>query len=70
MSAGASIEERLTALERQMEEMRHELERQRKEENWIEKISGTFEGDPDFGEIIRLGREFRQSQRPPELGDD
>ncbi len=69
MSTAPSVEDRLSALERKMEEMQQKLERQRKEENWIEKITGSFEGDPDFEEIIRLGREFRQSQPPPEFDD-
>jgi len=63
MSTAPSVEHRLSALERQMEEMKRELDRKRKEENWIEKISGSFEGDPEFGEIIRLGREARQADR-------
>ncbi|MEX2216024.1 MAG: hypothetical protein WD768_18070 [Phycisphaeraceae bacterium] len=29
---------------------------------WIQQVAGTFENDPEFEEMIRLGREFRQSQ--------
>jgi hypothetical protein len=63
MDNSSTIEARLSALERQMEEVRREIDRQRKEGNWIEKITGSFKDDPDFGEIIRLGREARQADR-------
>lgn len=34
--------------------------------DWAERIGGTFKDDPDFEEMVRLGREFRQADRPPE----
>lgn len=63
MSTAPSIEERLSALECKMDQIMRELAKQRKNNNWIEKITGTFENDPDFGEIVRLGREARQADR-------
>ncbi len=32
--------------------------------NWIEKITGSFKDDPEFAEILRLGREIRKAERP------
>jgi len=34
--------------------------------NWIEKISGSMKDYPEFEEVCRLGREFRQSDRRPD----
>jgi hypothetical protein len=31
---------------------------------WWERIAGRFENDPTFDEIIRLGREYRESLSP------
>ena len=31
---------------------------------WWEHIVGSFAGDPDFEEAMRLGREYRESLRP------
>lgn len=31
---------------------------------WWERIAGRFENDPTYDEIIRLGREYRESLRP------
>ena len=49
-----------------MDEVKRELARERSGGNWVEKIAGSFEGDPDFEAALRLGSEFRQSQRPSE----
>jgi hypothetical protein len=34
------------------------------EQSWWERIAGRFENDPAFDEIVRLGREYRESLRP------
>ena len=28
--------------------------------NWIDRVKGSFKGDPEFGEILRLGKEIRE----------
>ena len=63
MSTAPSIEERLSALERQVEELKSKFD-QKSKGNWIEKITGTFENDPVFDEIVRLGAEIRRAERP------
>ena len=35
-------------------------------DNWLQRITGTFKDDPEFDEVIRLGREFREADRPRE----
>lgn len=61
----SSVEERLAKLENEVEQL--ELASlngsglSAKKPNWISKISGSFEGDPEFDEILRLGREERRS---------
>lgn len=32
--------------------------------NWIERITGTFEGDAEFAEIVKLGAELRRADLP------
>jgi len=27
--------------------------------NWLEKVAGSFENDPEFDEVVRLGKELR-----------
>jgi len=38
--------------------------------NRIEKITGSFEGDADFEEILRLGKEMRDAEQPDYLDDE
>ena len=62
-----SVEERLDELEKEMRFLKliraHELELSAKEPGWTSRVEGSFQGDPDFEEILRLGREERISDR-------
>ena len=61
MSEQATVEERLTLVERELAELKRRLPSVGSGTSWIERIAGTFKDDPDFEEIVRLGREFRKS---------
>ncbi len=72
MSTQPSLEERLTALEKQVAELQQQVEQLRKrwpltepKPNWLEQISGSMADFPEFDEVLRLGREIRQSMREP-----
>jgi hypothetical protein len=60
----ADIEKRLTNLEREVAHLRSQNERPRSKARWWEKIAGSFANDPLFEEAMRLGRKWRESQRP------
>ena len=62
-----TVEERLSIVERDLAELKQAVSRGKK--SWIAKISGSFKGDPDFGEILRLGREIREADTPGDPGD-
>ena len=59
----ASVEQRLARLEREIEELKkaRKSEQSSKAGNWVSKITGTFKDDPEFDEILRLGREERKA---------
>jgi hypothetical protein len=59
-----SVEERLAILEQEMAELKRTGRATPTKENWIDKVAGSFEGDPEFDEILRLGKEIRQADRP------
>ena len=61
MAEQVTIEERLTVVEKDLAELKGQFASHKGEKSWIEKVAGTFKGDSDFGEIVRLGREFRKS---------
>ena len=55
-----SVEERLSAVEQQLADLKRRLS-SNNGGSWLERIAGTFKDDADFAEIVRLGREFRES---------
>ncbi|HQX53070.1 MAG TPA: hypothetical protein PLY87_02410 [Planctomycetaceae bacterium] len=57
-----TIEARLAKVERELAVLKAKLPRDKS--NWIAEITGSFKDDPDFDEIVRLGKEFRQADRP------
>ena len=61
--------ERLDRLEREVERLK--LDRIREPDPfrpWWREDAGRFANDPEFEEIVRLGREYRESLRPKPRG--
>lgn len=63
--ATMSVEERLATLETEVAGLKKRLETQKAPTAvpWWEQIRGTFKDDPLFDEAMRLGREWRESQK-------
>jgi hypothetical protein len=61
----ATVEERLEQLEKEVTLLKlsksNKVDLAAKKPGWIAKIEGSFKDDPDFAEILRLGREERQT---------
>lgn len=55
------LEKRVALLEREVSELKRQLRLSRGPKNW-ESTVGMFADDPDFGEIVRLGKEYRDQQ--------
>ena len=68
-----TIEERLTAVETELQELKREKE-QTKERNkaipWWEQTRGQFKDDPMYDEAMRLGREWRESEDADEVKEN
>jgi hypothetical protein len=61
----AEITERLRALEQAVEELKSQVQRSaRVDRRWWTEDAGRFADDPVFEEIVRLGREYRESLKP------
>jgi hypothetical protein len=56
-----SVEERLAVLEEKVELLSKRIEPP-SQEDWTERVIGSFANCPEFDEVLRLGREFRQRQ--------
>ncbi len=72
MNATQDLEERLSALEEEVRRLRMQVSRERgaisdrTAPDFLERFAGIFADDPTFDEAVRLGREWRNADRPPE----
>lgn len=61
----ATVEERVEQLEKEVLLLKlsqtSKIDLATKKPGWIAKIEGSFKDDPDFAEVLRLGREERQA---------
>lgn len=64
MSEAGTVEERLGVLEREIAELKRQMASPRTSENWFTLVAGSFKDEPEFEEVLRLGREIRRSDRP------
>lgn len=60
----AELTKRVAELERQLAAMQRNAEKAAESKPWWMTGSGQFADDPVFDEIVRLGREYRESLRP------
>jgi hypothetical protein len=63
MAEQISIEQRVAALEKEVLELKQQLQASKPSANWLDQISGSMEEFPEFEEVIRYGREMRQADR-------
>lgn len=60
--ATQSLEERVTSLEAEVQELRGRISKENAQP-WWRGIIGIYKDDSDFEEALRLGREYRVSLR-------
>ena len=68
MNTPHSVEERLTRIENELRQIKERLDGKNKG-NWISRMRGQFKDDPVFDEIVRLGKEIRDAELPPEQNE-
>ena len=66
MSEAPTIEQRLAQVEKELAALKQQLQGQNAKSNWIDAITGSFKDDPEFDEILRLGKEIRDADKPAE----
>lgn len=63
----AELEERIVVLETEVARLKETINTPRRpHERWWHEIAGTYANCPEFEEAVRLGREYRESQRENE----
>lgn len=68
MPAGTLIEQRLSAVEAAVVELRHRLATCPPTASWVERFTGSFKDEPAFTEVVEYGRAIRSEDRPREGG--
>jgi hypothetical protein len=58
------LEARIAALEKEVAQLRARLPMPAEQRHWWHDDAGRFENDPVFDEIVRLGKEYRDSLHP------
>ncbi|MCY2989320.1 MAG: hypothetical protein NTY19_15805 [Planctomycetota bacterium] len=64
MSEDVALEERLTAVERDLAELKDHVLGGDRQRPWFEKMIGTMKDYPEFAEVVKLGREIRKTDSP------
>jgi hypothetical protein len=57
----STVEERLSALESAMEDVKLRLAARQIPHAWLDEVAGSLQEWSEFEEVLRLGREFRRS---------
>jgi len=66
MSDHQGVENRLSVLEAEIEELKRSV---KPAQNWFDRVAGSMKDEPEFDEVLRLGREIRQADRPADAAD-
>ena len=62
--SNTEVEKRISILEEELSILKSKFEKiEKKDLPWWDKIAGTFADNPAYNEAMRLGREYRLSQR-------
>lgn len=69
MTAVEMLQKQVSELEEQVERLNQTVYSDQSSKppskpGWVHKIVGSFEGDADFAEIVRLGKEIRDAEEP------
>lgn len=56
-----NLEQRLSLLEQEVDQLKQRFDRRLSNGNWVEARSGSMKDFPEFEEVARLGRDARKS---------
>lgn len=62
--AEATLEQRLTALERAVRELQEAMVARHPAPEWLDHVTGSMKDLPAFEEVLAYGRAIREADRP------
>lgn len=63
MATPSKLEDRVASLEEEVARLKMRLNDPKSNGSWVDEVSGAFEGDEGFREILRLGKELRDAEQ-------
>ncbi len=66
MTKEEEFERRLAAVEQAIAEIQRRLAKMPDPDNWLERVIGSVTDVEGFEEVLKYGREYRYSDRPPD----
>ena len=63
MATPSELEDRVASLEQEVARLKVQLKDRKSKGSWVDEVSGAFEGDEGFREILRLGKELRDAEQ-------
>ncbi len=67
--ASATLEQRVAVLEEELAHLKSKVEAVNSVKPWWERIAGTFQGDLVYKQAMKLGQQYRRSQKPSASSD-
>ena len=64
MSEPTTLEDRVKTLENEVADLKRHAGRKETVGQWLDRISGRLAKYPEFKDVVRLGREMREAERP------
>jgi hypothetical protein len=68
MVSTEALEGRLSAVEKELAELKSLMNSKKSKAKWWEDMFGSFANSEGFDEAVRLGKEYRDSLRPKNNG--
>jgi hypothetical protein len=62
--AQATVEERLAVVEAELAQLKQRLTGKAGSTTWLDRVAGSMKDEPEFAEVLRLGRAIRDADRP------
>lgn len=60
----ATLEQRMTAVEAAVSELREAMNARTPAPDWLERVIGSMKGEPAFDEVVAHGQAVRHADRP------
>jgi hypothetical protein len=62
--ANATLEQRMTELEKAVRELQEALKGRKPAPDWLDRVIGSMKDEPAFDEVLAYGRAIRQADKP------